>query len=413
MKSIILAALGNEQPGDDCPDQMSEKNSRIAVIGCGSAGCHTVSRLKRIGVSGAHTIAIDSDLYKLKQCCADTRLFMYSVKKSLSENISFRFGPEEWPKRIAVIGCGDTGNIVVTRLYETGIRGVLTVALNTTGTGKRPDLVQADELVFIDMPLRKGFIEYEPPYNGVFSAIMAKSRLEKLLHHTDLCIVIANLGEGSGSGAAPIVAELAKKMGNVVMGIGIYPFHLPVYLRRRITDRGLAALRAAADSVLVVDLYTLVPEYGALSITDFVQKIHQIIAQTVKLTCDMITEPSLVCVDHQEMYDILQQHGDIVLMRGTGTGDDRVSQVVLECRKHPLPSLDIADAKGCIISFYGGMDFTLEDALEAGELLTKECDPDASVIWGARAGEHLDGQIQVCALFTGLDSRWKPGQNIL
>jgi len=334
-------------------------------------------------------------------------MYMHVVKQTVSDESLFLFDKDNLPKQIAVIGCGDCGSTIVTRLNEKGINGVLTVALNTTGTGKQLDIIQADERIFIDVPLRKEFIEYEPLDNGEYCAKMAESRLRDLLCQIDpasfsrLCIIIASLGEGCGSGAAPVVAKIARSMDFAVMGIGINTRNLPGNTPHTIQDQSLAALRAAADSTWVVDLQVLVPEFKDLPIEGFIQKTQDIVAETVKRICDTVNEPSVISVDPLDVRTILKQSGDIVLVRGDGSGDNRVAMVIEDCSRRRLPSRDIFNAKGCIISVYTGIDITMNEVEEVLIQLLG-VSPKAENVLCIRPVSGMEGKINVWAIFTGL-----------
>lgn len=237
---------------------------------------------------------------------------------------------------------------------------------------------------------------------------MAESRLRDLLcqidpasFYTGLCIVIANLGEGCGSGAAPVVAQIAKSMDFVVMGIGIYPCTLPANTPLPFCNQGLSALRAAADSTWVVDIQALVPEFNDLPIEEFVQKTHDIVAETVKRICDTVNEHSVISVDPVDVRTVFEQPGDIVLVRGEGSGQNRVAEAIKDCNRRRLPSRDIFNAQGCILSVYAGTDITLN---EAEEVLIQLLDEslEAENVLCIRPVSGMEGKIDVWAIFTGL-----------
>ena len=354
------------------------------------------------------------------------------------------FTISEGPRRFrtAVIGCGNTGCQILSRFSEArspdrwnSVPDVLTVAVNATRTfgttsvdsafgadssaeatrtagptsphTTPPDDIVADERLFSKYPPQKGLSTYELPYVGEHAAEQASRRLKEILdaHETGLCIIIAYMGEGSGAGAAPILARMAREMGIVVLCIALCPVIAPK-AGRPIACEGLAALRETADSVLVVDPQALLPEFDGTvqeTVQEYCDEIQNIVVDTVTRICDLANGRSLVGVDYADVFTVFRQPGDCVLWRGKGQGDGRATEAVADCRRHPVSALDPTGAKGCIIPVHGGMDLTLEDAETAANLIGGICDPTATVVWGARADRRLNGQLDIMAIFSGLN----------
>ena len=329
--------------------------------------------------------------------------------------------------RTAVIGCGNTGCQILSRFSEArapdrwnSVPDVLTVAVNATCTTSAtstsgstsphttfPDDIIADERLFYTYPPRKGFSTFELPYVGEYAAEQASGRLKEALdaHETGLCIIIAYMGEGSGAGSAPILAGMAREMGIVVLCIALCPVMAQKGVHP-IACEGLAALRETADSVLLVDPQALLPEFDETvqeTVREYCDEVQQIVVDTVTRICDLVNGRSLMGVDYMDVFTVFRQPGDCVLWRGKGQGDGKAIEAVADCRRHPVPALDPTGAKGCIISVRGGMDLTLEDAETAANLIGAICNPTATVVWGARADRRLDGQLDIMAIFSGLN----------
>jgi cell division protein FtsZ len=313
--------------------------------------------------------------------------------------------------RPAVIGCSDMGCQIASQIAEAGDTDVLTLFVNLTAPWKESlhDTVN-DELLFFDIPLQKCLKSYEPSHLDEHAAEHACDRLKQALdaHSTGLCIIIAHMGEESGTGAAPLIARMAREMGIVVLGIALCP---PIDRKSAQPFEGeaLSDLRAAADSVLVMKMEVPILEPQGQNSWQFDPETEKTIVDTVMRVCDLVNGKSLMGVDPLDVFSILGQPGDAVLWHGIGQGEDRAVDAIEKGRFYTRSKSGVAGARGCLISVHGGADLTLNDAEEATRCLGTMCDPDALVIWGARAFNRLEGRLDVMALFTGIKIEHAPG----
>ncbi|CAB3287566.1 Cell division protein FtsZ 2 [Methanocaldococcus lauensis] len=330
---------------------------------------------------------------------------MKLVKDALSRNDTTRYLKDEFGEaRIVVVGCGGAGNNTINRLMEIGIQGAETIAINTDK--QHLEVIQADKKILIGSTLTRGLGAGGYPEIGRKAAEMAKNILEEQLKGADLVFVTAGMGGGTGTGSAPVVAEIAKENGAIVVGVVTYPFKIE-RARMKKADEGIARMSEVCDTVIIIDNNKLLDLVPNLPINDAFKVADEIIAQAVKGITETIAVPSLINIDFADVKAVMGGGG--VAMIGVGEVDgndrgDRVQNVVRETLSCPLLDVDYRGAKGALIHITGGPDLTLKEANDIGEGITKELDPDANVIWGARIDPEMEGCIRVMAIITGVKS---------
>jgi len=303
--------------------------------------------------------------------------------------------------RIVIVGCGGAGNNTVNRIHHMGVAGAETIAVNTDK--QHLDMVQADKRVLIGKSLTKGLGAGGYPDIGKRAAEMARPTLEALLESADLCFITAGMGGGTGTGAAPVVAQVAKEQGAIVVGMVSYPFQVEKARLIR-AEEGLEALASAADSVIVLDNNRLKSFVPNLPLGQAFSVMDQLIGETVKGISETITEPSLINIDYADVRAIMSKGGVAVMLVGESKQQNKAESVVRECLSNPMLDIDYRGATGSLIHITGGTDLTLQDAEEVATSLTYELDPHADVIWGARVRNDMEGKIRVLAIMTGVKS---------
>ena len=303
--------------------------------------------------------------------------------------------------RIVIVGCGGAGNNTINRLYHMKVNGAETIAVNTDK--QHLEMVQADKRVLIGKSLTKGLGAGGFPDVGKRAAEMARTTLESLLESADLCFVTAGMGGGTGTGAAPVVAQIAKEQGAIVVGMVSYPFQVEKARLLRAED-GLEALAANADSVIVLDNNRLKNFVPNLPLGQAFSVMDQLIGETVKGISETITEPSLINIDYADVRAIMSKGGVAVMLVGESKQQNKAESVVRECLSNPMLDIDYRGATGSLIHITGGSDLTLTDAEEVATSLTYELDPHADVIWGARVRNEMEGKIRVLAIMTGVQT---------
>lgn len=303
--------------------------------------------------------------------------------------------------RIVIIGCGGAGNNTVNRIHHMGVSGAETIAINTDK--QHLDMIQADKRILIGKSLTKGLGAGGYPDVGKRAAEMARPTLEAILESADLVFITAGMGGGTGTGSAPVVAQIAKEQGAIVVGMVSYPFQVEKARLIR-AEEGLEAFAAAADSVIVLDNNRLKNFVPNLPLGQAFSVMDQLIGETVKGISETITEPSLINIDYADVRAIMSKGGVAVMLVGESKQQNKAESVVRECLSNPMLDIDYRGATGSLIHITGGTDLTLQDAEEVATSLTYELDPHADVIWGARVRADMEGKIRVLAIMTGVKS---------
>jgi len=304
--------------------------------------------------------------------------------------------------KIMVIGCGGAGCNAVNRLSKMNIQGANLAAVNTDK--QHLALIQDDiTKVLIGKSVTRGLGAGGYPEVGAKAAEVSKNDLVQLIDNVDMLFVSAGMGGGTGTGSAPIVAELAKNQGAIVVAIVTYPFALE---RSRFiaAEKGIQNLSKYSDTVVVIDNNRLVELVPNLPIQDAFKVADEVIARTVRGITETITQPSLINLDFADIRSVMTGKGVSLIAVGESKSVNKVQDVVEDTMNNTLLDVDIAGASGVLIHITGGPELTLGEANEVGELLTQKISSTAQVIWGARVDNNFSDKIEVIAIFTGVNS---------
>lgn len=309
--------------------------------------------------------------------------------------------------KIMVIGAGGAGCNAVNRLANMGISGAQLVAVNTD---KQHLAIINDELtkILIGKSVTRGLGAGGYPEIGAKAAEVSRTALEEVLSGVDMLFISCGMGGGTGTGSAPIIAQIAKEQGAIVIGIVTYPFALEK-ARLLKAEEGIEHLRAATDTVVVIDNNRLVELVPNLPIQDAFRVADEVIARTVRGITETITQPSLINLDFADVRSVMSDRGLSVIAVGESKSVDKVNEVVEDTLRNALLDVEIAGAGGCLIHITGGPELTLGEANAIGEMLTEKIDTKASVIWGARVDPTFENKIEVISIFTGVHSPYIKG----
>ena len=303
--------------------------------------------------------------------------------------------------RIVIVGAGGAGNNTVNRLYNLGVNGADTVAINTDKQHLK--MIEADTKILVGKSLTNGLGAGGDPSMGERATEMAQGTIKDVLGDADLVFVTAGMGGGTGTGAAPVVSKIAKELGAIVVGMVSTPFNVE-RARTVKAEEGLENLRGEADSIIVLDNNRLLDYVPNLPIGKAFSVMDQIIAETVKGISETITQPSLINLDYADMSTIMNQGGVAVMLVGETQDKNKTREVVEDAMNHPLLDVDYRGASGGLVHVTGGPDLTLKEAEGIADNITERLDDSANVIWGARIQEEYKGKVRVMAIMTGVKS---------
>lgn len=306
---------------------------------------------------------------------------------------------------IVIVGCGGAGITTINRLHHLQAPRARTIAVDTDK--QHLDMVQADSRILIARSLTRGRGAGGAPDVGRRAAEMARSTLEAVLEDAELCFVTAGLGGGTGTGAAPVVAQIARDQGATVIGMVGYPFNEE---RERLprAEEGLAALYRVTGSVVVLDNNRLEPRHGPRLPGQALTKMDQLIAETIKAINEAITEPSLINIDYADVRAIMSRDGVAVMLIGDTDRKSGTRAAALDCLSNPLFDIDYRGATGALVHVTGGSDLTLEEVEGIAMEMTYQLDLHTDLVWGARITEELEGRVRVVAIMTGIRSARSP-----
>ena len=325
------------------------------------------------------------------------------------ENMVVKEG-DEWfgVPRIAIVGVGGAGNNSMNRLEELGgLNEVDRLAINTDKL--HLDSIQCQKKMLVGKSLTRGLGTGGSPKIARKAAEMDRGELEQWLEGKNFVFLTAGMGGGTGTGASPLVAEVAKEAGAIVVAMVSFPFEAERIRRKRAAE-GIEELRKTADTVIVLENDKLLKYAGNLPVNDAFKTMDMLIASTIQGIAETITQPSLVNLDFADLKAVMSEGGVAVMLVGdTAKAENKPETVVSDALSHPLLDADYRGAKGALIHITGGTDLTMKETNDIVELLTYDLNKDANVIWGARIKEEFDGKARVTAIVTGATPSWTFG----
>ncbi len=309
--------------------------------------------------------------------------------------------------RIMVVGAGGGGCNTVNRLTEMGIEGASTIAANTDA--KHLAVTKAGKRILLGRELTRGMGAGGFPEVGKKAAEESKNDIREVLQGCDLLFLTCGLGGGTGTGAAPVIAYLAKEMGAIVIAAVTLPFKIE---GARITkaEEGLAKLRETCDTVIVIENQKLVELAGNRPLKEAFGIADGLIATMIKGITETISQPSLVNLDYADVRTIMKAGGVAAIGVGESDAQNRAREAVTKALSHPLLDVDYSGATGALIQVIGGEDMKLDEISEIGEVVSEHMDPSATVMWGARISPEFNGKIQVITIVTGVKSPYILGR---
>ncbi|HOQ26148.1 MAG TPA: cell division protein FtsZ [Methanomassiliicoccaceae archaeon] len=318
---------------------------------------------------------------------------------------------------VKIIGCGGGGCNTIDRIMQEGIAGADIYAANTDA--QHLLAVRAPHKILLGRRSTRGLGAGALPQVGEEAAKEAEDEVRKAMAEAHIVFVTAGMGGGTGTGAAPYVAKIAKDMGALTVAVTTLPFRGEGNLRRENAEWGLERLRNAADTVIVIPNDRLLDICPRLGINAAFKVADEILMRSIKGITELITKPGLVNLDFNDLKTIMKGAGVAMIGLGESSGDsdDRAVDAINDALNSPLLDVDISGATGVLVNVVGGGDMTISEAEKVADIIRSKVSSDARIIWGAAVDPTLENRIRVMVVITGVSSKQilgrQPGSNRL
>ena len=305
---------------------------------------------------------------------------------------------------IKVVGVGGGGGNAITRMRQAGISAVELITVNTDAQAL--DRTEADRRIHIGDKSTKGLGAGGHPAVGLKAAEENSDQIFEALKGADMVFITAGLGGGTGTGAAPVIAQIAREVGALTVAVVTKPFSFEGARRRQNAEEGAAQLREKVDTLIVVPNDRLLSVVDKkMSMADALRTADEVLRQGIQGITELITAHANINLDFNDVRSIMQQAGSALISIGEASGEERAANAAKAAISSPLLEVSINGAKGVIYSVTGGPDTTLNEIAEAGDIITKVADPDANIIFGWTVDESLVGTIRITIVATGFDGK--------
>jgi cell division protein FtsZ len=326
---------------------------------------------------------------------------LFSGGKPETKNVEI--APEITPvAHIKVIGVGGGGSNAVNRMIKAHLQGVEFIAINTDAQALHYS--DADTKINIGKSTTRGLGAGSDPNRGKQSAEESSEDIKNQLEGVDMVFITCGLGGGTGTGAAPVVADIAKEMGILTVGVVTKPFTFEGPRRKNQGEDGLIALKEKVDTLITI------PNDRILSIidkktpiTEAFTVVDDVLRQGVQGISDLITVHGMINVDFADVKTVMEDAGSALMGIGYGSGEDRAVEAAKAAISSPLLEMDIEGAKGILFNITGGSDLSMFEVDEAARIITEAADPDATIIFGSVINENYTGEIKITVVATGFD----------
>lgn len=306
--------------------------------------------------------------------------------------------------KIRIFGCGGGGSNTIDRLTQEGITGAELIACNTDA--KHLLHTHAQKKILLGKKKTRGLGAGARPEIGEESALEAKQEIKPHVEGSDIVFITAGMGGGTGTGSAPIIGEMAKNEGALVMGIVTLPFQAEGRERMKNAKRGLMKLERFCDTTVVVPNDKLLELVPNLPLDAAFKVADEVLMESIKGITEIITKPGLVNLDYNDVRTIMDEGG--LAMIGIGESDDpnqRVDEAVEQAIGSPLlGNVDLSDSKGALIRVTGGHDMTVSEAERAADLVNSKISPDARIIWGCNVEKDMKNTMKILLVITNVHS---------
>ncbi len=303
---------------------------------------------------------------------------------------------------IKVVGCGGAGSNTVSRIMEEGIVDVELIAANTDA--QHLLITKANRKVLLGKRITRGLGAGALPQVGEESAREVEDKLRELLQGADIVFVTCGLGGGTGTGSAPVVAQIAKEVGALTIAICTLPFTAEGRMRMENAMWGLEKLKQHVDTVITIPNDKLIELVPRLPLNLAFKVADEILMRSIKGLAEMITKPGLVNLDFNDLKTIMKGGGVAMIGLGESDSENRAEDAIKEALNSPLIEADISDATGALINVVGGENMTVKEAESVAEYVQSQIGEGARIIWGASIDPALGNTLRVMVVVTGVKS---------
>src|ERR687883_753010 len=312
-------------------------------------------------------------------------------------------GSLEGTARIVVVGIGGGGSNAVNRMIQAGVRGVEFVAINTDAQALARS--EASTRIRIGEKLTRGLGAGGNPSIGEKAAEESAEPISELVRDADMVFIAAGMGGGTGTGAAPVIAQISKETGALTVGVVTKPFSFEGRQRAKNAEEGIAQLRERVDTLITI------PNDRLLEVIDRKTTLEQafmeaddVLRQGIQGISELITEPGLINLDFADVKSIMADSGGALMAIGRGTGETRAQDAARMAIASPLLDISMDGAKGVLLNITGGADLALSEINEAADVVASAADPEANIIFGAVIDPKLDNEVKITVIATGFDT---------
>ena len=305
---------------------------------------------------------------------------------------------------IKVVGVGGGGTNAVNRMIDAGLRGVEFIAVNTDAQALM--MTEADKKIHVGSNITKGLGAGANPEIGMRAAEESHDEIKEALQGADMVFITAGKGGGTGTGAAPIIAEIAKEVGALTVGVVTKPFTFEGRKRNLQADEGIDKLKDKVDTLIIIPNDKLLSiQDRNIALLDAFKIADDVLTNGVQGITDLITVPGLINLDFADVKTIMASAGSALMGIGAATGESKAKDAATKAISSPLLEASIDGAKGILLNISGGSDMGLFEVNEAAEIISKAAHPEANIIFGAVIDESMGEEVRVTVIATGFEPR--------
>jgi cell division protein FtsZ len=365
MKKIIEDVVAAEEAKDQVKEQIKDEEKK-------TLGTRATKRDPTLKIAGVN----DEDLEKVLESLTTT---------------------------IKVVGCGGAGTNTITRCFGAGINGADLIAVNTDA--QHLLLAESPYKILIGRHLTRGLGAGSLPQIGEEAAKESEQDIRDAIVPSDMVFVTCGLGGGTGTGCAPVVAQIAREAGALTIGVVTLPFCVEGRVRMDNAEAGLKRLREVCDTVIVIPNDKLLDIVPNLAMNAAFKVADEVLMRSIKGITEMITMPGLVNLDFADLKTVMKRGGVALIGLGEAEGDNKAVDAITEALNSPLLEVDITEATGALVNVTGGNDMTLREAEKVVEEIYSKIDKNARIIWGTTIDPTMKKSIRAMLVITGVKSK--------